>query len=150
MILVHKLVYILRHQFPLECALTDCIPKPMVWLQYLLSLASAVLFRDAADTVKPQPITSLGSLGSLSSPQIDAFAPFSYFSGAAYCDPSATSAWTCGCAFAHCLTLEARPEEVLLKPCFYTAYCRANPDFKPFATGGDGSDIQFCTRTYYD
>jgi len=86
----------------------------MVWLLPLFSLASVVLVRATVVTVKRQAITTL------SPPEIDAFAPFTHFASTAYCNPSATIEWTCGCAFAHCLTLEARLEEVLLKWCSHS------------------------------
>lgn len=53
--------------------------------------------------------------------QIDALTPYTYYASAGYCNPSATKTWTCG------------------------ANCNANPGFEPIASGGDGSSIQFCS-----
>ncbi|PPQ92491.1 hypothetical protein CVT25_010395 [Psilocybe cyanescens] len=55
----------------------------------------------------------------LTKAQISAFKPFTHFAGAAYCNPSKTAQWNCG------------------------ATCAANKDFKPIASGGDGSAVQF-------
>ncbi|KAF6761833.1 lipase [Ephemerocybe angulata] len=55
----------------------------------------------------------------LSTSEISGFRPFSFYASAAYCQPAQLSAWDCG------------------------KNCRANPTFKPVATGGDGNDIQF-------
>ncbi|KAH9970959.1 Alpha/Beta hydrolase protein [Lactifluus volemus] len=59
------------------------------------------------------------AITTLSSTQIDAFAPFTNFASAAYCNPSTTGNWSCG------------------------ANCDANPDFQPVASGGDGDITQF-------
>jgi len=63
--------------------------------------------------VRQAPITTL------STDQIDAFTPYTFFAKTAYCSPSTTMSWTCG------------------------ASCNANPGFIPVAAGGDGSDTQF-------
>ncbi|KAK0501698.1 alpha/beta-hydrolase [Armillaria luteobubalina] len=49
-----------------------------------------------------------------------AFKPYTFFASTGYCEPDATLAWNCG------------------------SNCEANSDFEPVASGGDGSDIQFC------
>ncbi|KAF8470282.1 lipase [Russula ochroleuca] len=85
----------------------------MVSFLCLFALASAVLVRATAISVKRQAIAPL------SSTQIGVFAPFTHLASAAYCDPSTTRTWTCG------------------------ANCQAVPDFQPVAAGGDGSDTQF-------
>jgi len=59
------------------------------------------------------------ALTALSSAQISAFTPYSFFAAAGYCSPSTTINWSCG------------------------ADCNANPGFVPIASGGDGDDIQF-------
>ncbi|KDR85907.1 hypothetical protein GALMADRAFT_218973 [Galerina marginata CBS 339.88] len=59
------------------------------------------------------------SITALTTSQISAFKPFTFFASAAYCNPSTTIKWTCG------------------------ANCAANADFIPVASGGDGSDTQF-------
>ncbi|KAJ7173679.1 Alpha/Beta hydrolase protein [Mycena filopes] len=50
--------------------------------------------------------------------QVSSFKPYSYFASAAYCDAKATRNWSCAC-------------------------CQANADFKPVATGGDGTSVQY-------
>ncbi|KAL0953903.1 hypothetical protein HGRIS_005070 [Hohenbuehelia grisea] len=59
------------------------------------------------------------TISALSSSQIAAFRPFTFFASTAYCQPSNTLAWNCG------------------------ANCNANPGFVPVASGGDGSSVQF-------
>ncbi|KAF8997861.1 Alpha/Beta hydrolase protein [Cyathus striatus] len=51
--------------------------------------------------------------------QIQPYKPFTHFASAAYCQPSNTLAWNCG------------------------ADCKANSDFIPVASGGDGGAVQF-------
>ncbi|KAJ7065267.1 Alpha/Beta hydrolase protein [Mycena amicta] len=55
----------------------------------------------------------------LTTAQISAFKPYSFYAAAAYCSPAATLAWNCG------------------------KNCAANPTFEPIASGGDGDSIQF-------
>ncbi|KAF8887333.1 alpha/beta-hydrolase, partial [Infundibulicybe gibba] len=55
----------------------------------------------------------------LSSAQITAFKPFSFYATTAYCSPASILAWSCG------------------------TNCDANPTFQPTASGGDGVDVQF-------
>ncbi|KAF8258441.1 alpha/beta-hydrolase [Lactarius quietus] len=55
----------------------------------------------------------------LSQAQIEEFKPYSLYAAAAYCDPSNTLTWSCG------------------------ANCAGNPTFRPSASGGDGSAVQF-------
>jgi hypothetical protein len=59
------------------------------------------------------------SITTLTTSQIDAFTPYTFYASAGYCQPSATLAWNCG------------------------ANCQANPSFIPVASGGDGSSTQF-------
>jgi len=56
---------------------------------------------------------------SISSSQISSFSPFTFYASTGYCRPSTIITWTCG------------------------ANCDANPGFRPVASGGDGSDVQF-------
>jgi len=60
----------------------------------------------------------------LSVNQVNAFTPYTQFARAAYCDPSATSNWSCGEA------------------------CQANGGFVPYTSGGDGDSVQFCEEIY--
>ncbi|KAF8270695.1 lipase [Lactarius quietus] len=64
-------------------------------------------------------VTKRQGITTLSQAQIEAFKPYSFYAAAAYCNPSETLSWSCG------------------------AYCTGNPTFKPSASGGDGSDVQF-------
>ncbi|THH12072.1 hypothetical protein EW145_g246 [Phellinidium pouzarii] len=64
--------------------------------------------------------TKRQSITTLSTAQITAFKPFTFFAGAANCDPSTTINWSCG------------------------TNCDANTGFLPTASGGDGTDTQFC------
>ncbi|THH16687.1 hypothetical protein EW146_g3996 [Bondarzewia mesenterica] len=66
------------------------------------------------------------SIISLPQSQISAFKPFTFFAGAAFCDPSTTLTWTCG------------------------ADCDANAGFQPTASGGDGDKVQFCGHPFLD
>ncbi|PBK69069.1 lipase [Armillaria solidipes] len=55
----------------------------------------------------------------LSTAEITAFKPYTFFASTGYCEPDATLAWDCG------------------------SNCEANSDFEPVASGGDGGDVQF-------
>ncbi|SJL13759.1 uncharacterized protein ARMOST_17207 [Armillaria ostoyae] len=55
----------------------------------------------------------------LSTAEITAFKPYTFFASAGYCEPDTTLAWDCG------------------------SNCQANSDFEPVASGGDGGDVQF-------
>ncbi len=70
-------------------------PGVMVRLLSLFALASAVLVRATAVGVKRQNIITLNSA------QVAAFAPFTHFASAAYCNPSLTKNWDCGGVFIH-------------------------------------------------
>lgn len=62
---------------------------------------------------------SVATVTTLSSAQISAFRPFTYYAGAAYCSPATTRNWSCG------------------------ANCNANSGFIPTASGGDGALTQY-------
>ncbi|KIJ65404.1 hypothetical protein HYDPIDRAFT_130507 [Hydnomerulius pinastri MD-312] len=55
----------------------------------------------------------------LTTPEIKLYTPYTNYASTAYCAPAQTIAWACG-----------RP-------------CDANPGFRPIASGGDGSNVQF-------
>ncbi|KAK0466794.1 Alpha/Beta hydrolase protein [Desarmillaria tabescens] len=55
----------------------------------------------------------------LTADQITAYKPYTFFAGAAYCQPSTTLHWDCG------------------------SLCAGNSDFIPITSGGDGNDVQF-------
>lgn len=63
----------------------------------------------------------LASVTSMTSAQVDALTPYTYYASAGYCNPSVTRTWTCG------------------------ANCNANSGFRPIASGGDGASTQFCS-----
>ncbi|KAF8184465.1 lipase [Pholiota molesta] len=69
--------------------------------------------------VYANPTRRQTAFSTLSSAQIAAFRPFTFYASAAYCHPSKLLSWTCG------------------------ANCNANPSFKPLASGGDGIGVQF-------
>lgn len=59
------------------------------------------------------------SITAASTTQIDSYTPYTWYASTAYCEPSETANWSCG------------------------TDCEANPSFKPIASGGDSSDIQY-------
>ncbi|KAI0684506.1 Alpha/Beta hydrolase protein [Cytidiella melzeri] len=72
-----------------------------------------------ATTVAARPLLPRQAISPLSASAIAAFAPYTHYASTAYCTPSTTLTWSCG------------------------ANCEANPSFKPVASGGDGTDVQF-------
>ncbi|KAI5123194.1 hypothetical protein M0805_003961 [Coniferiporia weirii] len=78
-----------------------------------LALSSATSLLASPLNSKRQSITTL------SSSQVSAFKPYSYFASAAYCAPNTTINWSCG------------------------DNCNGNAGFVPTASGGDGSDVQY-------
>lgn len=82
----------------------------------LYSLFFSVFFVQAAPLLAPRQSDSFTNL---STNQITAFRPFSFYASTAYCQPSQILTWSCG------------------------ANCDANPNFKPIASGGDGVFVQF-------
>jgi len=61
----------------------------------------------------------------LSQDQIDAYTPYTYLAGAAYCEPTLTLNWTCG------------------------VDCDKVPGFVPFASGGTGNSVQYWYVGYW-
>lgn len=59
------------------------------------------------------------SITTLSSSQVSAFTPYTWYASAGYCSPSTTLTWTCG------------------------TNCQANSGFEPVASGGDGDSTQY-------
>ncbi|EGN97011.1 hypothetical protein SERLA73DRAFT_185287 [Serpula lacrymans var. lacrymans S7.3] len=80
---------------------------------FVAALVGAALVQASPSLVARQSITAL------STSQIDAFTPFTWYASAGYCQASATLAWNCG------------------------ANCQANPGFKPTASGGNGDSVQY-------
>ncbi|KAI0322823.1 lipase [Amylostereum chailletii] len=64
-------------------------------------------------------VTKRQAVSPLSAAQIATFKPYTSYASAAYCEPSTTVNWSCG------------------------SNCDANSGFQPFASGGNGDDIQF-------
>ena len=78
------------------------------------------LFASIAATRAVPMLEKRQSITTLSTSQISAFKPYSYYASAAYCKPANTLAWNCG------------------------TNCQANSGFKPIASGGDGASVQYC------
>ncbi|KAH8828427.1 lipase [Flagelloscypha sp. PMI_526] len=72
----------------------------------------------SVSTVSASPLERR-SVTALTTAQINAYTPYTWYASAANCAPSTLKTWTCG------------------------ANCNANPGFKPQAAGGDGSDVQY-------
>jgi len=82
-------------------------------------LAAVVLALTSLAIAAPA-LNARQAITSLSSPQITAFTPYSFYAAAGYCSPASTLAWNCG-----------------------TNCAGANPGFHPVASGGDGDATQF-------
>ena len=76
---------------------------------------------DVAVDFKPAVDVLLAGVTAMTSAQVNALTPYTYYASAGYCNPSVTRTWTCG------------------------ANCNANSGFRPIASGGDGSSTQFCS-----
>ena len=88
-----------------------------------MNAVAIVAFLGAISSVLANPVPGLlarQSITALSTAQIDAFTPYTWYASTGYCSPSATLAWDCG------------------------TNCEANPDFQPVASGGNGDSIQYC------
>ncbi|KII86173.1 hypothetical protein PLICRDRAFT_43756 [Plicaturopsis crispa FD-325 SS-3] len=86
-----------------------------------MSFSSLVVFLLGASVAKAAPglVHPRQSISPLSTSQIDAFTPYTWFASAGYCEASTTLTWSCG------------------------ANCDANPGFEPVASGGDGTVVQY-------
>ncbi|KAF9485579.1 alpha/beta-hydrolase [Pholiota conissans] len=69
--------------------------------------------------ISASPILESRSISTLSASQVASYKRYTYFAGAAYCKPTNTLAWNCG------------------------SNCNFNTGFKPIASGGDGSIVQY-------
>ncbi|KAJ7272653.1 alpha/beta-hydrolase [Mycena haematopus] len=85
----------------------------------MASLA-AILLALASLTAAAPALSARQTITALSSTQVSAFKPYSFYAAAGYCSPASTLAWDCGVNCAG-----------------------ANPAFHPVASGGDGSSVQF-------
>ncbi|KAH0836869.1 Alpha/Beta hydrolase protein [Lanmaoa asiatica] len=84
----------------------------------MTSIFTAALLGVAGLQASPA-LVSRQSITTLTTSQIDAFTPYTYFAAAAYCAPSTTLSWTCGDS------------------------CANNTGFEPVASGGDSNGIQY-------
>jgi hypothetical protein len=74
----------------------------------------------AAFAVEAAPsLPTRQAITTLTSQDVAAFKPYTYFASAGYCQPGVTSTWLCG------------------------TNCQANAGFKPLASGGDGISTRF-------
>lgn len=83
-----------------------------------LALTVALLFSAPAFAL-PSSLQARQAITALTSAQISAFKPYTYYASTGYCLASQTIAWDCG------------------------ADCQANADFKPITSGGDGNDTPY-------
>ncbi|KZT24979.1 alpha/beta-hydrolase [Neolentinus lepideus HHB14362 ss-1] len=83
----------------------------LIFVAVALVIGAAV---DAAPNLKTRQ-----SITTLSSSQISAYTPYSWYASAGYCAASTTQTWTCG------------------------SNCEANSGFQPVASGGDGDSTQY-------
>ncbi|KAK0240917.1 Alpha/Beta hydrolase protein [Armillaria nabsnona] len=83
------------------------------------TLAVLYSFVDASPLEIVSPRRSQDQISTMGTAEIEAFKPYTYYAGAAYCNPSTTLNWTCG------------------------TNCEANPSFHPVASGGDGATVQY-------
>ncbi|KAJ3761776.1 lipase class 3 family protein [Lentinula raphanica] len=88
---------------------------PVSWSFFLLLLVDLSLASPAAKA----SIRARASITALTSAQIAAYKPYTYYASTAYCAPSTTINWSCG------------------------TNCQANPKFVPVASGGDGDGTQY-------
>ena len=59
-----------------------------------------------ASTASAAVVTRRGPVSALSTAQIKTFTPYSFFAATAYCKPSTTINWSCGCK-THTLLLDS-------------------------------------------
>ena len=90
-----------------------------VFLPLLATLSALAAPVDDVDS--SGSAAALAGVTPMSIAQVNALTPYTYYASAGYCNPSVTKTWKCG------------------------ANCDANPGFRPIASGGDGSIIQFCS-----
>jgi len=87
---------------------------------HLLAFSAALLCAALTASAKPAPgLRARQSITALSTAQIDAFTPYTWYASTGYCAPAATLAWDCG------------------------SDCEANANFEPVASGGDGDETQY-------
>ena len=88
------------------------------FLAFFGALGLSVLPASAAPVLQSK--RQADNITALSTAQVSAFRPYSYYATTGYCRPNETITWSCG------------------------TNCDANPDFIPVASGGDGDSVQNC------
>ncbi len=87
----------------------------------IVSLLLPVLAARAASVPAARSVLEARqSITPISTTQINSYTPYAWFASTAYCTPSQTLAWNCG------------------------TNCDGNPGFVTTASGGDGTEIQYC------
>ncbi|KAF7370989.1 Lipase [Mycena sanguinolenta] len=97
---------------------------------------AAILLALASLAAAAPSLSARQAITSLSSAQVSAFKPYSFYAAAGYCSPAST--------FGMELWKSALlPSKYLHGFHSLTANCNANPGFHPIASGGDGDGVQF-------
>ena len=78
--------------------------------------------------------------------QVSSYKPFTHFASATYCGPNATINWSCGGTSFLWFWNWAGHQFDIIFMALTTADCKANSDFIPVASGGNGDSVQFCKR----
>ncbi|KAJ3799435.1 lipase class 3 family protein [Lentinula aff. detonsa] len=89
-----------------------------MFAQTLLSLLVLASSSSALPSARVE-IQIRQAISALSTAQITAYRPYTFYASTGYCSPSTTINWSCG------------------------VNCEANPSFVPVASGGDGDSVQF-------
>ena len=86
-------------------------------------------------------VTNRQAITTLSSAEIETYKPYTFYAATAYCQPSLTLSWSCG-GLCWGRSIYFGTSELI----FTTTpdKCTGNPTFKPYASGGDGSAVQYC------
>ncbi|KAF7986533.1 hypothetical protein HWV62_26246 [Athelia sp. TMB] len=106
----------------------------VAFLGGLLAVRAAPAFDSVLD--RRQSITAL------STSQINAFTPYTYYASAAYCAASTTASWSCGAACSANSKFEVVASGGDGDSVQYSA-CSANSKFEVVASGGDGDSVQY-------
>lgn len=119
-----------------------------VAVAFLASIASVVRAAAVPRATDPTPVSAA---------TIATFKPYSFFAAAGYCTPDTTLAWSCGgeqrvhsgaSRLKACSQLpgppRVRPHGGRRLHCDYLSHHLSRCSFLPTASGGDGSDVQFC------
>lgn len=82
-----------------------------------------------------------GPVTALSIEAISTYTPFTQFARAAYCNPKEIRTWTCG-EYLDRFVSTSYPRWILIDENLDA--CRANPEFQPTLTGGNGANVPYC------